>query len=152
MVYIRNVSLLLVFVLCQVAACLVPLAPFVVRRRAWPKEGKIRVVTSFLFSSKVENNDFGSLRDLLLPSTTCRVDQMSSTDLAYIGDAVYELVVRSSLVWPPKRTNDLQNQVVNIVRGTIILFWLLFYMLRMARFIFFTPIGISINSYVSYSL
>lgn len=37
--------------------------------------------------------------------------------LAYIGDVVFELYVRSRHVWPSKRTSDLQNQVVAIVRA-----------------------------------
>jgi hypothetical protein len=57
------------------------------------------------------------LRELLLPSTSCDVGQMSTSDLAYIGDVVYELFIRSRTVWPPKRTSDLQLQVVALVRG-----------------------------------
>ena len=37
--------------------------------------------------------------------------------LAYIGDSVFELYVRSRYVWPAMRTSDLQNKVVGIVRG-----------------------------------
>eukprot|EP00536_Pseudo-nitzschia_multiseries_P000111 jgi/Psemu1/249212/estExt_Genewise1Plus.C_20270 len=55
--------------------------------------------------------------ELLSPSSSCRVNQMSGTDLAYIGDAVFELFVRSRHVWPPKRTSDLQNTVVGLVRA-----------------------------------
>jgi hypothetical protein len=58
------------------------------------------------------------LQELLLPSASCDVGQMSTTDLAYIGDVVYELFIRSRTVWPPKRTSDLQLQVVALVRGT----------------------------------
>ena len=61
-----------------------------------------------------------SLLALLRPPLPCRVQQMSSTDLAYIGDAVYELMVRSWAVWPPKRTSDLQTQVVALVRGAYV--------------------------------
>jgi len=57
------------------------------------------------------------LKILLSPPKNCKVDQMSSTDLAYIGDSVYELFMRSRSVWPPKRTSDLQNQVIALVRG-----------------------------------
>ena len=53
-----------------------------------------------------------------LPSSSCKVDQMSGTDLAYIGDVVYELYIRTRTVWPLKRTTDLQQQVVALVRGT----------------------------------
>jgi len=42
---------------------------------------------------------------------------MSGTELAYIGDVVYELFVRSRHVWPSKRTSDLQNTVVGLVRA-----------------------------------
>lgn len=58
-----------------------------------------------------------SMRPVLSPSKSCRVNQMSGTDLAYIGDAVFELFVRSKCVWPSKRTSDLQNRVVSLVRG-----------------------------------
>lgn len=44
-------------------------------------------------------------------------DQMSPTALAYVGDAVFELFVRSQYVWPQRRMSDLQNLVVSIVRG-----------------------------------
>jgi hypothetical protein len=47
------------------------------------------------------------------------VQRMSTSDLAYIGDAVYELLIRSQMVFPPKRTTDLQNKVVSLVRGKL---------------------------------
>lgn len=40
---------------------------------------------------------------------------------AYIGDVVFELFIRSRHVWPSKRTADLQNMVVSIVRGRAML-------------------------------
>lgn len=58
-----------------------------------------------------------SLGELLSPSSTCNVNQMSGTDLAYIGDVVFELFIRSRHVWPSKRTSDLQNIVVGVVRA-----------------------------------
>lgn len=61
-----------------------------------------------------------SLNALLRPSKSCDPDQMGGTDLAYIGDVVFELFCRSRYVWPLKRTSDLQNQVVAVVRGTSI--------------------------------
>ena len=36
---------------------------------------------------------------LLSPVDSCNVDRMSGTDLAYVGDVVYELFVRSRTVW-----------------------------------------------------
>jgi hypothetical protein len=47
------------------------------------------------------------------------VTRMSGTDLAYIGDVVFELFVRSRYVWPPKKTSILQTTVVECVRGKI---------------------------------
>jgi ribonuclease-3 family protein len=52
-----------------------------------------------------------------MPRKACDVGQMSTSDLAYIGDVVYELFIRSRTVWPAKRTSDLQLQVVALVRG-----------------------------------
>ena len=64
-----------------------------------------------------EDTNFDRLRPLLCPSNSTKVDQMSVSDLAYIGDAVYELLVRSYMVWPSKRTSELQQQVVSLVRA-----------------------------------
>ena len=61
--------------------------------------------------------DNKSLMGFLSPISSCSVNQMSGTDLAYIGDVVFELFVRSRHVWPSKRTSDLQNTVVGLVRG-----------------------------------
>lgn len=68
-------------------------------------------------SNSVAASDQASLLQFLQPSEDCQVNRMSSTDLAYIGDAVYELFVRSRTVWPSKKTSDLQTQVVGLVRG-----------------------------------
>jgi 23S rRNA maturation mini-RNase III len=59
-----------------------------------------------------------SLDEILLPSPDCDVNQIGPTALAYIGDVVFELMVRSRHVWPTRRTADLQQQVVAFVRGT----------------------------------
>lgn len=58
-----------------------------------------------------------SLEELLLPSPKCDVNQVGPTALAYIGDVVFELLVRARHVWPTRRTSDLQKQVVALVRG-----------------------------------
>jgi hypothetical protein len=60
-----------------------------------------------------------SLLEMLSPQSSCTVNQMSGTELAYIGDVVFELFVRSRHVWPQKRTTDLQNLVVGLVRGML---------------------------------
>ena len=56
-------------------------------------------------------------KDHLLPDSKCDVTQMGPTSLAYIGDVIFELFVRTRYVWPARRTSDLQNKVVNVVRG-----------------------------------
>lgn len=66
---------------------------------------------------EVSNGRQASLLDLLSPIESCKVDRMSGTDLAYIGDSVFELFIRSKCVWPSKRTSDLQHQVVGLVRA-----------------------------------
>lgn len=48
-----------------------------------------------------------ALFNILRPSSSCNVDRMSGTDLAYIGDVVYELYVRSRTVWVS------ENQIPN---------------------------------------
>lgn len=46
-----------------------------------------------------------------------QVRQLSPAALAYVGDAVYELFVRLSLLMPPKRIQVYHNQVVAEVRA-----------------------------------
>ena len=46
-----------------------------------------------------------------------QVEQLSPVALAYIGDAVYELYIRISLLMPPKRMANYHSQVVAQVRA-----------------------------------
>jgi ribonuclease III family protein len=46
-----------------------------------------------------------------------RVSQLSPAALAYLGDAVYELYVRSCFLLPPKRSHTYHQQVVAQVRA-----------------------------------
>ena len=62
-------------------------------------------------------NDAQKLLKMLQPISSCDVDQVSPTTLAYLGDVVFELFARSRYIWPSRRTTDLQNIVVNSVRG-----------------------------------
>jgi len=55
--------------------------------------------------------------ELMSPDIMAQPDQMSASSLAYLGDVVYELFVRSRYVWPSRRMSDMQNTVVSIVRG-----------------------------------
>ncbi len=46
-----------------------------------------------------------------------QVPQLSPAALAYLGDAVYELYVRSKFLFPPKRSHVYHQQVVAQVRA-----------------------------------
>ena len=76
-----------------------------------------RIGGAIALSQESDDGEQKSLLDLLSPISSCKVNQMSGIDLAYVGDAVFELFIRSRHVWPSKRTSDLQNTVVGIVRG-----------------------------------
>lgn len=58
-----------------------------------------------------------SLLGLFTPDPKCETTRMSGTDLAYVGDVVFEIFARSKFVWPPKRTSELQKLVVECVRA-----------------------------------
>ncbi|BAP17045.1 putative ribonuclease III [cyanobacterium endosymbiont of Epithemia turgida isolate EtSB Lake Yunoko] len=45
------------------------------------------------------------------------IQQLSPGFLAYLGDAVYELYVRSHYIFPPRRLADYHNKVVSLVRA-----------------------------------
>lgn len=53
----------------------------------------------------------------LMPLTTAQVQQISPTALAYLGDAVYELYVRSRYLLPAKRSQTYHRLVVAQVRA-----------------------------------
>lgn len=46
-----------------------------------------------------------------------QIERLSPIALAYIGDAVFELHVRTMLLMPPKRMADFHDQVVTQVRA-----------------------------------
>lgn len=46
-----------------------------------------------------------------------QIGQLSPASLAYLGDAVYELYVRTRYLLPPKRLGDYHNRVVDRVRA-----------------------------------
>ncbi|WP_267384838.1 Mini-ribonuclease 3 [Cyanobacterium sp. uoEpiScrs1] len=43
--------------------------------------------------------------------------QLSPSFLAYLGDAVYELYVRTQYIFPPRRLAEYHNKVVSLVRA-----------------------------------
>lgn len=51
------------------------------------------------------------------PPTTSQIQQLSPAALAYLGDAVYELYIRSRHLLPPKRLQSYHQQVVAQVRA-----------------------------------
>ena len=77
--------------------------------------------SSSLFTS-AEEEDASSpsnrLLRLLSPVASCNVDRMSGTDLAYVGDVVYELFVRSRTVWVSGALLEFENYVTNIRTAT----------------------------------
>jgi ribonuclease III family protein len=46
-----------------------------------------------------------------------QIQQLSPASLAYLGDAVYELYIRTRHLLPPKRISDYHHQVVSQVRA-----------------------------------
>jgi ribonuclease-3 family protein len=46
-----------------------------------------------------------------------KIQQISPASLAYLGDAVYELYIRTYYLLPPKRVSDYHQQVVAQVRA-----------------------------------
>ena len=55
--------------------------------------------------------------ELMSPISSAQPDQMSASSLAYLGDVVFELFIRSRYVWPQRRMPVLQNTVVGLVNG-----------------------------------
>lgn len=70
------------------------------------------------FSGGGDTIDPSGLLELMSPIDSVKPDEMSASTLAYLGDVVFELFIRSRYVWPERRMSDLQNKVVSIVRGT----------------------------------
>lgn len=94
-------------------------------RRVGPRKDGTDRIASFVNQGKdnIQENEIEistmSLDELLLPSSDCDVNQIGPTALAYLGDVVFELMVRARHVWPTRRTSDLQQQVVALVRGVL---------------------------------
>ena len=68
---------------------------------------------------QTQQQDPSMFFELMSPIDTVKPEQMSASSLAYLGDVVFELFVRSRYVWPSRRMSDLQNKVVSVVRGKI---------------------------------
>jgi ribonuclease-3 family protein len=51
-------------------------------------------------------------------STSADLQRLSPSALAYLGDAVYELHVRQTLLLPPRRSRDYHRDVVARVRAS----------------------------------
>ena len=69
---------------------------------------------------QTQQQDPSMFFELMSPIDTVKPEQMSASSLAYLGDVVFELFVRSRYVWPSRRMSDLQNKVVSVVRGKMI--------------------------------
>ena len=58
-----------------------------------------------------------NLTNQIIPLNNLPLDRLSPVALAYIGDAVYELYIRSKFLVPPKRIADYHARVVTQVRA-----------------------------------
>lgn len=84
-----------------------------------------KTCTSTLDSSNLLDNDSSlpsqddliSFCELMSPVSSAQPDQMSASSLAYLGDVVFELFIRSRYVWPSRRMPQLQNTVVSLVNA-----------------------------------
>ena len=61
--------------------------------------------------------DFGMVSNSTTAVQFSQIERLSPIALAYIGDAVYELYVRTQFLMPPKRMTDYHGQVVEQVRA-----------------------------------
>jgi hypothetical protein len=68
-------------------------------------------------SHHLNNDDLSLFSELMSPISSAQPDQMSASSLAYLGDVVFELFIRSRYVWPQRRMPQLQNTVVSLVNG-----------------------------------
>lgn len=68
-------------------------------------------------SSSPSHDDLTSFCELMSPVSSAQPDQMSASSLAYLGDVVFELFIRSRYVWPSRRMPQLQNTVVSLVNA-----------------------------------
>jgi hypothetical protein len=66
-----------------------------------------------------EDKDPSMILELMSPISSAKPEQLSASSLAYLGDVLFELFVRSRYIWPSRRMSDLQNKVVSVVRGKI---------------------------------
>jgi hypothetical protein len=94
-------SIQLIFVDCWTTICPHLTTSWLVHRQSHPLQ------------QTEGSDDLIPLKNLLLLSEKFQVDRLSATDLAYIGDGVYELFIRS------RTASDLQLEVVAFVGGKI---------------------------------
>lgn len=66
----------------------------------------------------MDDSDFLRLQFILrVEKSAIPVEQLSPISLAYIGDAVYELYIRTRFLLPPKKISVYHEQVVSQVRA-----------------------------------
>ena len=69
------------------------------------------------YNSTEQNSQCFELKLPIHWDSTLKVSQMSPNALAYLGDAVYELWIRTVYLLPPKRISDYHQKVVSQVRA-----------------------------------
>lgn len=57
------------------------------------------------------------MADITIVNQSIQIERLSPIALAYIGDAVFELYVRTKFLMPPKRMASYHSQVVTQVRA-----------------------------------
>lgn len=91
-----------------------------------PVNKRRKTCTFTLDSSNLPDNDnssspshdyLTSFCELMSPVSSAQPDQMSASSLAYLGDVVFEMFIRSRYVWPSRRMPQLQNTVVSLVNA-----------------------------------
>ena len=51
------------------------------------------------------------------PPASELVNRLNPVTLAYLGDSVFEMAVRTRLLWPPAKVNELSSRVQRVVRA-----------------------------------
>ncbi len=120
----------LFYVICQVSALVPTNTRHINSHQIYhinnrPVNKRSKACTSILDSSNLLDNDNSlpsqddliSFCELMSPVSSAQPDQMSASSLAYLGDVVFELFIRSRYVWPSRRMPQLQNTVVSLVNA-----------------------------------
>lgn len=82
-----------------------------------PREENLVACSDTDESKAITANSLSQILPEFLSLTEAQLQQISPTALAYLGDAVYELYIRSRYLLPPKRSQAYHRLVVEQVRA-----------------------------------